>query len=553
MFRKTSKQLSLDSVENTMDISKLKKLKKTWAQPFRDKILPLIDEEIFKDLFHAHIGAPNKSIRTMVGLLLLKEQYDMTDNEIIENFEFNAQWHYAFDVSPSEADICRKTVHTFRTKLIESKLDKNIFNSITDGIAQAAKIDFSHQRTDSTHIISNMKQLQRLGLFVKTIESFLKRLKKKAPSRIDRLPKRFHERYLDREGYFADSKSSKSKRRIEASAKDVWYLLDAYREIKEITRLKEYKRLERLFSEQCKMADGDGQSEELVELKVPKSKKAEDKIPTNSLQSPFDEDATYGHKGKGYELQLSETCSDDNAFQLITDVEVTDSCGSDHNEVSPTINRLDDSGKLPERLYADSGYINTANIELAEEQGVELYGPLSGPIGNEEHLHLEDFELDELGNVLACPAGHAPIETKKRKDKAGFVTDTFDRTHCECCEHADSCPVFRDERYRERKHPTRKRGGRKNQKLRTTKRNRKIALQRKKQKTKNFKQAYKIRSGIEATNSELKRCHGLNDIKIRGKTKVRFVSYLKATALNMKRFAKALVRGFELPLVAKNY
>ena len=211
MYKKTSSQICIDSIENIIGSTKLKKLEKTWAKPFREDILPLIDEDMFKELYHDKTGAPNKSIRTMIGLILLKEQFDLSDGEVIENLEWNAQWQYALDISPADSDICRKTLHNFRVKLIDSQLDQKIFDIITDGISVNTQIDFSKQRSDSTHIISNIKQLQRLGLFVKTIESFLKRLKKKSPSKTKRLPKRFHERYFEREGYFADSKSSNSK------------------------------------------------------------------------------------------------------------------------------------------------------------------------------------------------------------------------------------------------------------------------------------------------------------------------------------------------------
>ena len=47
-------------------------------------------------------------------------------------------------------------------------------------------------------------------------------------------------------------------------------------------------------------------------------------VSADSLQSPHDPDVTYsGHKGKGYEVQVAETCHEENATQLITHVEVT--------------------------------------------------------------------------------------------------------------------------------------------------------------------------------------------------------------------------------------
>ena len=48
------------------------------------------------------------------------------------------------------------------------------------------------------------------------------------------------------------------------------------------------------------------------------------------MQTPHDPEVTYsGHKGKGYEVEVSETCEEGNAVQVITHVEVTPSSGGD--------------------------------------------------------------------------------------------------------------------------------------------------------------------------------------------------------------------------------
>jgi hypothetical protein len=52
-----------------------------------------------------------------------------------------------------------------------------------------------------------------------------------------------------------------------------------------------------------------------------------------SLQSPSDPDATYGHKGEGYEVQLTETCSEENGFQVVTAVSVNGANESDQQQV----------------------------------------------------------------------------------------------------------------------------------------------------------------------------------------------------------------------------
>ena len=60
------------------------------------------------------------------------------------------------------------------------------------------------------------------------------------------------------------------------------------------------------------------------------------------------------------------------------------------------------------------------------------------------------------------------------------------------------------------------------------------------QQTTHWKQLYKIRSGIEATISELKRCHGLGKLRVRRAAKVCFALACKVIACNIKRWAKAL-------------
>ena len=60
------------------------------------------------------------------------------------------------------------------------------------------------------------------------------------------------------------------------------------------------------------------------------------------------------------------------------------------------------------------------------------------------------------------------------------------------------------------------------------------------QQTAEWKDRYKIRAGIEATNSELKRSHGIGKLRVRRIAKVCFAVACKLTACNIKRWARAL-------------
>jgi hypothetical protein len=63
------------------------------------------------------------------------------------------------------------------------------------------------------------------------------------------------------------------------------------------------------------------------------------------------------------------------------------------------------------------------------------------------------------------------------------------------------------------------------------------------QATPEFKEQHKIRSGIEATNSELKRCHGFGKLRVRGRPRVTLAVHLKVLALNVKRYVGHLAQA----------
>ena len=122
----------------------------------------------------------------------------------------------------------------------------------------------------------------------------------------------------DEATHYEDARTGEGRRRLSVCARDL------------------YRLLERLLREQChvgKHQDGRPRDDDddAGECKVPVALKDPKQVSADSLQSPHDPDVAYsGHKGKGYEVQVAETCHEENATQLITHVEVTPSSGSDN-------------------------------------------------------------------------------------------------------------------------------------------------------------------------------------------------------------------------------
>ena len=66
-----------------------------WAEVFRNEALVLIEEERFAPMYSPDMGRPNRAVQTVLGVLVLKEMFDLTDMEALEELEFNLLWHHA--------------------------------------------------------------------------------------------------------------------------------------------------------------------------------------------------------------------------------------------------------------------------------------------------------------------------------------------------------------------------------------------------------------------------------------------------------------------------
>lgn len=539
MFRKRSPQRSLNQTDLLMPPEKMARLMKTWAGAFRQHALGLIREEDFRGIYCPDNGRPNMPVKTVAGLLIIKEMFDLTDEEALYRLEYDLSVQIALDLTPEEAHTCQKTLHNFRANLLAHGLAKVLFQKTADEIIQVLGIKATKQRMDSTHIVSNIAILTRLGLLCETIRLFLREIQKKCPEIFGMVPAPARLRYLGADGEgssYGDAKSSDGRRRIAVCARDMWRLLDLFRGDGRVEGLDSWGLMERVFGEQCEVTDTpagpkDG-DDDASERPAPAALKDPKEVGSNSVQTPHDADVTYsGHKGKGYEVQVAETCGEEGKPRVITHVEVTPSCRSDSAALLPAVQSLQERGIEPEELVVDTTYGSTANALACAEVCIDLVSPVPGP---DRKVHPEGATL--LGQFEVGPAGEGPVRCPGGQEsvaqtldaQAGRLQCTFAAAACGGCVHAGQCPA-----------KPRADGSRT---LRTTRGRVMLENRLLREKTPGFQEMYGIRAGIEATNSELKRKHGLNDIRVRGGPQVALSVYLKATACNIKRMLKHVLK-----------
>lgn len=515
MFRPMDKQLSLDESHLWMPEICVERLKTTWPQIFRTQVLKMIPETKFASLYSSDMGRPNFPVAKLVGLSVLKEMLDLTDEALMDSFRFDLRFHYALRMTLDDTGLSIRTLQYFRARVVGSEAVGATFDEVTDRIIEVLGLNTTRQRHDSTHFRSNMANLTRLGLFTRTLEHFMGALSSGFPADFSALPEELRKRYGERTGRFADAKSSEGRRRLEIAAADLWFLVQCFRENAPVAALAEFRLLERLLAEQCRFGVKEGDEEPVVMLKEGKE------VASDSLQSPFDPDASYdGHKGVGYQAQISETCVPDNAIQVITRVEVEAAHESDNQAIVPALVDLGERAIGPDRMFADTAYNSGDNLIAAAERGVELMAPTPGK-ADADSIGLGHFALDlETLRVRACPEGFQPIRDRLSKD--GKTRNLlFDKARCKDCPLRDDCPAGRQ-------------GGR----LRVHPRDVATTYSRVREETKEFRDAYAIRSGIESTNAECKTAHGLGKVWTRGMLRVTFAAKMKALACNVKRFIR---------------
>lgn len=169
----------------------------SWAGLFRKEILlePPVDK--IAPHFHAVFGRPTKELYATLGVLILQQMNDYSDNETVYQMAFNLQWHYALNItdeSDASKSICPKTLWNFRHVVTEKELDTILFNKITSYLARVFSVNTDKQRFDSVHIKSNMRRLGRINIFARCIHSFLVNLKRREKELFSSLPVELNEK-----------------------------------------------------------------------------------------------------------------------------------------------------------------------------------------------------------------------------------------------------------------------------------------------------------------------------------------------------------------------
>ncbi len=450
MFKKTSPQLSL--FDPNMVIPGILPAD-DWSYIYKDKIYPLIDEDKFRHLYDQRWGAPNKSIKLQVSLLIFMSIEEFNWREAAYQFQRRIDWMNATHTPFGETQIDHTTLFKFYQRIEKDDTAYNLFKELTSSFIIECAVSTRQQRVDSFFMYGWLKTLSRYGLFKETIRVFLQNLRKQKPGLYEKIKDELSQNYLERTFDLTEKDKDKAHRRISEMAKDLYLLKQAFDSHKQVSHYKSFKTLVSVFEQQCvvKEISDKKEGDDFPEIEV-REKPVGEKI----ISTPHNTDAEYTRKRDqkvvGHKGFLTETCDPENPVQFLTDTNLEKATHSDSEEIPGIENRLEDNKLKPEELYGDAGFVNGRSILEAEKKGVKLEGPSSGRSQSIEKFASEDRPLDvadfkvkieddskELV-VLLCPNKQEPIDQARSK-KTGKMLIHFDNEKCKECPFNKRCPV----------------------------------------------------------------------------------------------------------------
>ena len=285
----------------------------------------------------------------------------------------------------------------------------------------------------------------------------------------------------------------------------------------ELQKRPEIQVLERFLKEQT-IYDG--------ERKVWLAKENKD-IAASSLQSAFDSEATFRKKaGKshvGFVANFTETCSDDNPVQLVTDYQVELNSTSDVKMADESLTKLQETTPVKD-LYVDGGYYSSDLIKRADALGAQLhYTDMTGRNVTSNKLPYNAFSIEHFETILSCPNLQEPTRSAFNP-QSGILSAHFDINICTQCSLKDQCPV------KFQKKDTVLRVSQKSLIAENTR----LILMDKQDRNENGRK----RAAIEGTNSALKRAYGVGKLRVRGLVRCRLTMGLKTIAHNFHQIVR---------------
>jgi transposase len=496
----------------------------------RDRFGMLYQNHQFTHLF-AHTGQPAVAPARLALVTIFQFMEGVGDRQAAENVRDRISWKYALGLPLDDPGFDFSVLSEFRARLLADEAEALLFTTLLDLLREAGLLKArGKQRTDSTHILAAIRDLQRLENVGETLRHALNGLAVHAPAWLRaHADPAWAERYSRRIEQYRLPKTDQARAALALTiGQDGYQLLEliyAPTTPAELRALPAVETLRQVWVQQYYRCT--------IPRHVDLRWRTRDVQPPSAqlISSPYDAEARYKTKREtswiGYKVHLTETC-DDETPNLITQVTTTPATTDDSTVTLAIQADLAATDLLPAEHYMDKGYTSaTVLVASASAYGVRVVGPVQGDsqwqAQQPDGITTAQFAVDWEAQHVVCPAGTRsrrwqPYTTPQGQE---LILVEFARADCQRCPLRQQCTRARSEGRQLTLHP----------------RAAHVALQtaRRWQEGDEFKALYARRAGVEGTFSQGNRRCDLRHARYLGQAKTHLQNLVTAIAINLLR------------------
>jgi transposase len=518
----------------------------------RDRLGVMFEDADFADLYPRRGQAAYAPWRlALVTLLQFRET--LSDRQAAEAVRARIDWKYLLGLDLTDEGFDHTVLCEFRGRLLEHEATERLLTRVLevargDGLLKAR----GRQRTDSTHVLAAVRQMNRIELLGETLRATLNTIARVAPDWLRVFaPTDWHERY-DRRVEDMRLPATGLKRdtyivQVGTDGHDLLDLLDASETPEVLRALPEVGVLRRVWARHFARGGSEKDDQEGKNKKDAKARQERKdsagaagtrlrslraRGPDDRLESPYDIDARFRTKASknwmGYMVHFTETCDTDTPH-LVVHTETTPANVHEAMRTAAIHDALSEKELAPAEHLADSAYVSAAHIVAARERhGIDLVGPgrpdQSWQKQQESAFQTTDFVVDWENRRARCPEGHETTGWGEYKDKTSgrvYIRAGFNVADCRSCCSKSRCTRAASRRLNLHARPEHEA----------------LAATRARHESEAGRRLYDQRQGIEGTLSQGVRAFGVRRARYRGLVKVELQNVAIAGAFNIDRLA----------------
>ncbi len=522
----------------------------------RDQLGELFADELFAEGFGVR-GRPGWSPGRLALVTVFQMAENLSDRQAADAVRDKISWKYALGLALDDPGFDASILSEFRARVVEHGLEEVVLDRLLAAVKDKGLVKAGgKQRSDSTHVVAAVRDLNRLELAGESVRACVEALAVAAPGwlagAIDVAG--WNKRYGARvDSWRLPASQAKRAELALAYGRDGFALLQAVYAPGAPAWLAEVPAVDVLrtvlLQNYTRTITEDGQE-------VVKRREADtDGLPPGRqrLSSPYDLDARWGVKRDtfwhGYKVHVSETCDtpdtpdtpdtggtagpaapaqqDSQPPNLITNVATTDATVPDSAMTEPIHRRLAARGLLPAEHYLDSGYPSAELITgSAKTFGISLITPVLADVSPQARagagFDRSAFTIDFDRHQATCPQGQSSSSWSPATQRGtDTIVITFATGTCGPCPVRAQCTTSAKRGRQLTVHPREVHDAQRAARAR--------------QDTNEWQAKYALRAGVEGTIRQGVAVTDLRHARYRGLAKTHLEHVYSAVALNLIR------------------